>query len=341
MGCVCSKPLKEGGIELTETRNKTNEAKLLLLGPGGSGKSTIVKQIRIIFNKAFRTIEERNRYKEIIYQNIVYSIQTLIAASYTMDYKLEEKNKKLSLLILQLPDKIKKLPINQLKAIYKLWKDPSIQKVFLRSSEFQLYDTAKYFLNSIPRIAKSTYIPNVDDILHSRSRTTGILQITVKHEDFVFRFFDVGGQRSERKKWIHCFSGVTAILFVLAIGEYDQKLFEDENINRMEESLLLFNEICNSRFFSDTSIILIFNKTDVFREKIKTTDLSVCFNDYNGGNSFEETSEFIKNKFISLNNNPKKKKIYPHFTCATDTDEIYTVFNSVKNIAFTQYNSNL
>lgn len=42
--------------------------------------------------------------------------------------------------------------------------------------------------------------------------------------------FDVGGQRSERKKWIHCFESVTAIIFLVAISEYDQTLIEDESV---------------------------------------------------------------------------------------------------------------
>lgn len=44
----------------------------------------------------------------------------------------------------------------------------------------------------------------------------------------LFRLFDVGGQRSERKKWIHCFEDVTAIIFCVAMSEYDQVLHEDE-----------------------------------------------------------------------------------------------------------------
>ena len=42
--------------------------------------------------------------------------------------------------------------------------------------------------------------------------------------------FDVGGQRSERKKWIHCFEGVTAIIFCVAMSEYDMVLAEDEEM---------------------------------------------------------------------------------------------------------------
>ena len=44
------------------------------------------------------------------------------------------------------------------------------------------------------------------------------------------RMFDVGGQRSERKKWIHCFEGVTAIIFIVAMSEYDLNLAEDQEM---------------------------------------------------------------------------------------------------------------
>lgn len=46
----------------------------------------------------------------------------------------------------------------------------------------------------------------------------------------ICRMFDVGGQRSERKKWIHCFEGVTAIIFIVAMSEYDLTLAEDQEM---------------------------------------------------------------------------------------------------------------
>lgn len=47
---------------------------------------------------------------------------------------------------------------------------------------------------------------------------------------FLFnRMVDVGGQRSERRKWIHCFESVTSIIFLVALSEYDQVLAECDN----------------------------------------------------------------------------------------------------------------
>lgn len=52
--------------------------------------------------------------------------------------------------------------------------------------------------------------------------------------------------------------------------------------NRMQESLKLFDSICNNKWFTDTSIILFLNKKDLFEEKIKKSSLTICFPEYTG-----------------------------------------------------------
>ena len=81
---------------------------------------------------------------------------------------------------------------------------------------------------------------------------------------------------------MHCFQDVTAIIFVVAMNEFDMKLYEDENVNRMHEAIQLFDEICNSKWFQNTSMILFLNKKDLFEEKIQSVDLAVCFPEYKG-----------------------------------------------------------
>ncbi len=71
-------------------------------------------------------------------------------------------------------------------------------------------------------------------------------------------------------------------MFCVALSEYDLVLREDETQNRMQEALQLFDSICNSRWFTDTSIILFLNKTDLFRAKIQKVPLALCFPDYTG-----------------------------------------------------------
>jgi hypothetical protein len=99
----------------------------------------------------------------------------------------------------------------------------------------------------------------------------------------------------------------------------------------MKESLVLFDEIANSHYFSDTPIILFCNKEDLFREKIKNIPLTVCFDDFKGpAGDFESAVNFIRQKFLSLNK--EERQVYSHVTCATDTRNIKNVFDNVKEI---------
>jgi guanine nucleotide-binding protein G(i) subunit alpha len=217
-------------------------------------------------------------------------------------------------------------------AIRSLWQDEGIQQVFKRAGpEFHLIDSAKYYLDSIDRIADASYMPTDQDVLRSRSTTTGIVETKFRVGELTYRMFDVGGQRSERKKWIHCFESVNAIIFLVAISEYDAKLLEDESVNRMQEALTLFDSICNSRWFVSTSIILFLNKTDIFKEKVGEVPIEDFFEDYEGGASFEAGCEYFRDRFASLNLN-ESKQIYTHYTCATDTTQMSFVMQSVYDI---------
>jgi len=93
------------------------------------------------------------------------------------------------------------------------------------------------YLNSLERLSQSDYIPTQQDVLRTRVRTTGILESTFTLKKHKFRIVDIGGQRSERRKWIHCFEGVTAVIFVSALNEYDLFLEEDSET-------VIFYQIC-------------------------------------------------------------------------------------------------
>jgi guanine nucleotide-binding protein subunit alpha, other len=85
------------------------------------------------------------------------------------------------------------------------------------------------FCNDLDRLWAKDYIPNDQDLLRSRLRTTGITETIFDLGQLTYRMFDVGGQRSERKKWIHCFENVNCLLFLVAISGYDQCLVEDKD----------------------------------------------------------------------------------------------------------------
>eukprot|EP01091_Cochliopodium_minus_P016416 TRINITY_DN613_c1_g1_i1.p1 TRINITY_DN613_c1_g1~~TRINITY_DN613_c1_g1_i1.p1 ORF type:complete len:346 (-),score=84.22 TRINITY_DN613_c1_g1_i1:147-1184(-) len=334
MGCTSSQESeksKEISMDLKKERKKiSKEIKLLLLGAGESGKSTIVKQMKIIYLSGFNQ-EELANYKPIVHANAIEAIKLLVNACKEFGYDLEKSNKKTAKSYYDIDAYGTQMTVDVKNEIKVLWNDTSVQKAWKRNGEFHLNDSSGYFLDSLERISSAEYIPTVEDVLKSRSRTTGIHEMEFVVGKLNFKMLDVGGQRTERKKWIHCFQDVTALIFVVAINEYDLRLYEDENVNRMDEAIQLFDEICNSQWFQNSYMILFLNKKDLFEEKIKEVDLNVCFEDYKDGKDFKAASKFIKNKFIKLNKQ-EDKPIYVHFTCATDTENIRYVFDVVKDI---------
>jgi guanine nucleotide-binding protein G(i) subunit alpha len=98
-----------------------------------------------------------------------------------------------------------------------------VQKAIRRSREFRLSNS--YYFDAIDHTSLPPYLPTNQDILHSRVKITGITETTFKVGELSYKLFDVGGQRSERKKWIHCFMTVTALVFLVSLSECDQMLY--------------------------------------------------------------------------------------------------------------------
>ncbi|KAI8637799.1 G protein alpha subunit [Parasitella parasitica] len=323
----------EGQLRM-EKLNSKNEVKLLLLGAGESGKSTILKQMKLIHDGGF-TQEEKEAYKEIIFSNSVQSMYVLLEAMETLGIPLSDPSKQTPFDYImdqcQKTDCLSMLP-ESVKAIQLLWQDEGVQAAYARRNEFQLNDSASYYFDSIERIGEPDYLPTDQDVLRSRVKTTGIAESKFMFGTLTYRMFDVGGQRSERKKWIHCFEDVTAIIFLVAISEYDQVLIEDESVNRMQEALTLFDSICNSRWFERTSTILFLNKTDLFKQKLPKSPLVDYFPDYKGAaDDYEKASSYLTQRFISLNASTLKQ-VYTHLTCATDTEQVKFVMTAVNDI---------
>jgi len=305
--------------------------KMLLLGAGESGKSTIFKQMKII-NKDGYSEAERKTFKAIVHSNTVSSMKTLVGAFELLEVKVPAN---IQSMCDTLPEDETLTP-DVAATIKSMWEDEKVQEIFGRKSEFQLNDSADYYFNKVTTLGDPGYVPDEQDVLRSRVRTTGIVQTDFKIKALDFAMFDVGGQRNERRKWIHAFDNVHAVIFVAALSEYDQVLFEDNTMNRMVEAISLFDQIVNSRWFASTSMILFLNKKDLFEMKLKKANIKDHFEDYDGADggttdAYNEGSAYFKEKFLEKSKN-KEKTIYPHITCATDTKNVSFVFNAVIGI---------
>jgi len=200
---------------------------ILLLGPGESGKSTIFKQMKLLQDNGGNFSEEEIiRFRPIVYSNCISQMRILVEAvlSHEMNFA-SPQNSKYAQELLELPNAHWSPEIGN--GIKSLWNDSAIQNVYkLRDREFQLNDTADYFFSQVDRFIKDDYVPTVKDVLRARVRSTGIEEAEFVFDKMIIRVVDVGGQRSERRKWIHCFSSVTCILFCASLSGYCQTLRE-------------------------------------------------------------------------------------------------------------------
>ncbi|KAL7340560.1 guanine nucleotide binding protein, alpha subunit, partial [Rhodotorula toruloides] len=223
-------------------------------------------------------------------------------------------------------------------AIIALWAEPTTKQVVALSSRFQLNDSASYFFDAMPRLGARNYVPTDQDILRTRVRSTGIVEEEYQVRGQKLRVFDVGGQRSERKKWIHCFENVNVLVFVAAISEYDQVLFEDQSVNRLQEATMLWESIAGSRWFEKSAFVLMLNKIDLFANKIiaQNPPMSAYFDDFDGPDGdLESATIYMKHKFVNLNRR-KDRGLYVHLTCATDTEQARVIIAAMMDQVLTR-----
>jgi GTPase SAR1 family protein len=127
------------------------------------------------------------------------------------------------------------------------------------------------------------------------------LSTDVVYREVRLSFSDVGGQRNERKKWIHAFDNVSVVCFFVGLGEFDQTLFEDDSVNRFTETISLFESITSSRNFDKASFVLVMTKTDVLKERLRISHLDEFFPEYKDGtNDFDSVKKFLVNKLLEV-----------------------------------------
>ncbi|XP_043910725.1 guanine nucleotide-binding protein subunit alpha-15-like [Protopterus annectens] len=306
--------------------------------------------MRIIHDQHYSE-SDRKAFSTGVYDNIMSAMQALIQAMENLNIDYGNKENK------HLADLISNVEVNKTfvldnkyaKTIKDLWEDDGIKRCYDRRNEFHLLDSASYFFTEIDRIAAENYIPTEQDVLRMRVITTGITEYVFPWKKMNLRIVDVGGQRSERIKWTHCLNKVFALIFLASLSEYDQRLEETNEENRMKESIALFHTVVDYKWFQNTSVILFLNKKDILEEKILTSNVVTYFPEFRGHTkSASDARNFIyklyENEFLkvmakkkAMKEVVKERSLFRHFTCAVDKDNITKVFNDVKDTVLIKY----
>ncbi|KAI5393536.1 guanine nucleotide-binding protein subunit alpha, variant 2 [Lathyrus oleraceus] len=317
MGLLCSKSNRYNDAKAEEN------AQIKLLFQTGFDEAELKSYLPVVHANVYQTIKLlHDGSKEFAQNDVDFSKYVISTENKDIGEKLSEIGGRLDY-----PRLTKELA----QEIESMWKDAAIQETYARGNELQVPDCTHYFMENLQRLSDANYVPTKEDVLLARVRTTGVVEIQFspvgenKKSGEVYRLFDVGGQRNERRKWIHLFEGVSAVIFCVAISEYDQTLFEDENKNRMMETKELFEWVLKQQCFEKTSFMLFLNKFDIFEKKILDVPLNVCewFKDYQpvstGKQEIEHAYEFVKKKF---------EESYFQSTAPDSVDRVFKIYRT-------------
>lgn len=313
--------------------------KILLLGAGESGKSTVVKQLRLIHNKKPNK-QELVTIGDSLHQNVIDCTKALLYACKKFKYEvIEEKHKNTAKFIMEF-DEGNRISPDQGDEILELFHYEPMQNAYGRRAEFWLLDSCSYYIKNLERFCEVGFTPTEEDQVMARIRTTGIvvsmLEQKVKSTTpdspkvLKFQIVDVGGQRNERKKWIHCFDDVKAILFIENLAGYNQVLFEDAQKNRMYESLELFADITHRHVFQSTPFFLFLNKKDLFESMISDVGLDSCFPEFQGGQDLTRSLQYVEYKFREQLPIARRKELMVQVVTGVWKRDIKCAFEEVK-----------
>nr|AGJ70286.1 G protein subunit alpha 12a [Terebratalia transversa] len=339
---------------------KHREVQLLILGGGGSGKSTFIKQLRIHHGDGY-PVEERKRMKYDVYENAIDAFHRVVKNMKELSITLEivDNSKKYETLCETYPmqeilcvfpnvengnsalrspqlSRSRPQPSEIPAQLLSIWEDAGFQRAFNLREKFcdPLTEAEIYFLEHFIRVSNKHYIPTVQDLLHVRKPTVGVQEHSFRVQEFLFRVIDVAGQKSQRKKWMHFFDGVTAVIFFVALSGFNEQLEEDSTMNKLHDSLEIFEEVTRNKFLLIADFILFLNKQDLFLQKLEN-GLSIRtafpeFKEKSGAVNPDASIKYIRNKFFATA--PQNKMIYPHVSCAIDIDLMKVIIDDVLQI---------
>ncbi|CAP38741.2 Protein CBR-GSA-1 [Caenorhabditis briggsae] len=277
--------------------------RLLLLGAGESGKSTIVKQMRILHINGFNADEKREKIKDIR-RNVRDAMQVMLKAMEEIDppIALDQPSTAASrdYVMSVTNDPEDNYPPEFYDHILVCWKDKGVIACFERSSEYQLIDCAQYFLDKVDIVRQNNYDPSEQDILRCRVMTTGIFETK----------FEV-----DKTPRIAC-----------PIQKHLEQQMAENHLGHFvpQQTGLVVREDQSQRYLLE-SFFPEFEGYNLPNDAVY---------DNQEDRDVVRAKYFIRGEFlrISTANSDGRHHCYPHFTCAVDTENIRRVFNDCRDI---------
>ncbi|CAM9176654.1 unnamed protein product [Phaeothamnion confervicola] len=341
MGCSSSSPEQPNAVDkelaaLQEEQRK--HLKVLLLGAGESGKSTFCKQLRIMVrgNQPLLQPREKDLFITAIRRNVIECAVVLADAMNTLGIDFERAAAADAAARLQGLSRAADLTPALAADVTLVWGDGGAQRAWESRSKFWILDAAPYYFTNAARLAEASYEPTEPDIIMARVVSTGVSVVEILAPPMKFSVVDVGGQRNERRKWIHQFDDVKAIVFLASLAGYNQTMYEDEGKIRLQESLELFEQVVSNPLFRRTPIFLVLNKKDLFSAMIveEKVPLTVCFPDYSGpAGNVEAAQAYVEERYrAALASSCPEKRLHMTAIAARVRHEVEVSWTNIKQV---------
>eukprot|EP01084_Bolivina_argentea_P198352 339677_1 len=360
MFCFCKSQLELQELDSSSTSSFETSpkrvVKMVLLGTSMSGKTTITKQLKQVYDSPMDCDAYSNTTTPFIRDRIIINMQKLCTESLLLHnnkspfgishipYIAAIRDEILSL---QRAPSSHALTSDIAVKMTQLWNDDAIKAAYQqRHSRFRIDMNLEYFMNKIHDIARDDYVADLEDYMRLDIRSTGfsttkLMKSVDNYGSYSFEVLDVGGTRSERKKWWKhnlLFNGIDldAFVYTVAVSDYDLAIFEDDQTNYLMESIRVWKEtMIKSDFFADKAVFIVLNKYDLFVDKIKNTAITCCFDDYPDEmdpNDPDQVIRFITGKFVDVLDEHDitfKGPLRIFRTTATDTASVENAFNQI------------
>jgi len=230
-------------------------------------------------------------------------------------------------------------------AMTDLWRDPRVRQR-LAEKRIRLEESSGFYLDEIDRVTAKMYFPTDEDVLKARLKTNGVIEHTFslpRNSEFrgvEWKIYDVGGARQQRQAWPPYFDDVNAIIFLAPISAFDQVLAEDPMVNRLEDSLLLWQYVISNKLLATVNIVLFLNKCDLLKRKLESgVRLTHHMPSYGDRpNDYESVSNYFRLKFGALHHQyspNRSRECFIHLTSVTDTRKTHMIINNVRDIILT------
>ena len=194
------------------------------------------------------------------------------------------------------------------------------------------------------RLNSKDYVANDEDFLRAYAQTTGVFETYLESHRLSYRIFDVGGAFAERRKWHYTAEDVQCLIFIASLTEYDTRLENDDHAlfttshmdpnepDDIRVSLTVFENLMNNdSWFKNSTIVLLLNRTDVFRKKIKEVPIRQHWPEFNGPEGdYDAAVRFFTGKFCSVQRQEDSRDLYVYYSEATDTENSRIILQSIE-----------